>query len=285
MKLTRVLIFIVLLLLSGCEDTPTVESDNSIGEYKDYYTHTFAKVVNEGTYRRSTATVFRKFNRDFGDIIEVYPGDTYEPELPKALKAGYYAEVLLEEVNRHAEKPKVIFSTKTKNLEEAKVKMPNAPGKFYRYTISVKDETNQLKDIKYEPLYTTYENYNMAIRMAKPSYKENELITFTVTNWGPNYLSVSKNFTVQKKTGDSWETIEPFPSDNSYEKSLILRIPSPWNMSYLEIDNDSILLPDKANETMILRYYSLDEGEYKIIVKAGSSRHVYQLEDTFSVHK
>ncbi len=120
--------------------------------------------------------------------------------------------------------------------------------------------------------------------MAKPSYKENELITLVVTNWVPNYLSVSENFTVQKKIRDNWETIEPNIPDNLPEP-LIGTIPSAWNMSYLAIDSDSILLPDKAIQTMVLRYYSLDEGEYKLIVKAGSARHVYQLEDTFIVHK
>lgn len=284
MKLLKGLILIMLLLLSGCKDTQTVASKNSYGEYKDYYTYTFANVVNGGTYRRSTGNVFPRFNRDFEAIIEVYPGDTYEPDLPKKLKDGYYAEVLLEEVNRHAEQPKVIFSTKTTNLEEAKVKIPNTPGKFYRYSITIRDEKNQFKDIKYDPLYTTYESYNMAIRMTKPSYKENELITFAVTNWGPNYLSVSENFTVQKKKGENWETIKPKIPDNRTELA-IGTIPSAWNMSYLAIDRDSILLPDKAIQTMVLRYYSLKEGEYKIIVKAGSSRHVYQLEDTFIVHK
>jgi hypothetical protein len=278
----------MVLILSGCKETPLNThlevGKNSIGEYKNYGTQTFAGVVNGGTYRNATGNVFPKSKRNASSIIEVYPGDTYEPDLPKSLKANYYAEVLLEEVNRHAEKPKVIFSTKTTNLEKAKVKIPNEPGKFYRYTITIRDEKNQFKDVRYDPLYTTYENYNMAIRMIKPSYKENEKITFAVTNWGPNYISVSENFTIQKKIRGKWKTIEPNIPDNLPE-TLEGIIPSAWNMNYLAIDSDSHLLPDKAIQTMELKYHDLDEGEYKLIIKMGSSRHEYQLEDSFKVQK
>ncbi|MDF1510950.1 hypothetical protein PZE06_22725 [Robertmurraya sp. DFI.2.37] len=37
MKLLKLLIFIVLLLLSGCKETQTDENKNFVGEYKDYY--------------------------------------------------------------------------------------------------------------------------------------------------------------------------------------------------------------------------------------------------------
>lgn len=40
------------------------ESKNSKGEYKEYYTHTFANVVNGGTHRRTTGNVFPRFNKD-----------------------------------------------------------------------------------------------------------------------------------------------------------------------------------------------------------------------------
>lgn len=276
---------VLVLALSGCnpeEHTQVEQGNNYVGEYQELFIPTFAEVVNIGTTRRSTGNVFVRNTGQRGDrAIEVLPGSVYEPDLPETLPKGHTAEILLEEVNRSAEKPKEIYSVKTTDIEEAKVEIPDENGKLYRYTITVRDGNGDFKDIRFDPLYTSFEDYNMAINVMKPTYKENEAITIIVENWGPNHITYSQDWKVYKKENDGWEEIEAKKNDGPFQEPLIM--PSAWSMDYLDVDDNSALLLPGTHTSLVLEGYSLSKGQYKLEGKLGSSQEIILLKDEFEV--
>lgn len=98
---------ISILLLSSCapdKQSAEVETTNSVGTYQKLYVPNFASIVNGGSDRNSTGNVFVRSEIPRGErAIELYPGSTYEPDLPNKLQKGYVMKVVLEEVNRHGE--------------------------------------------------------------------------------------------------------------------------------------------------------------------------------------
>jgi hypothetical protein len=283
-QLFTICLFVV-VALSGCspqEDDIGDLEKNFEGSYQELVIPTFATVVNTGTIRRATGNNFIRNRGNRGDrAIEVYPGSIYEPDLPEALKEGQIAEILLEEVNRHAEKPKEIYSIKTSNLEEANVKIPNEPGKLYRYTIKIKDANGTFKDIRYDPLFTTFEEYNMAINLMKPVYEKGEVVTFFIQNWGPNHISYSENWKVFKQTDENWEEVWPIPTSEGMMEPLLIE--DAWTMKYLKMDDNSELLLPGKSESIVLSHYKFDKGTYKLQVTLGSAKHKFILEDGFVV--
>lgn len=255
---------------------------NYEGTYQDLYVQNFASVVNTGTDRYGQGNVFIRHDPyRLNGAIEVYPGSVYEPDMPEKLKEGYTAEIILEQVNRHAEQAKEIFSITTTNLEEAKVKIPNEPGKLYRYTVKVRDANNEVKDVRYDPLYTTFDQYNMAMKVMKDVYKKNETITFIIENWGPNHLSYSEDWEVYKKKDDKW--VKVIRQEDSGFMTLPLKKVTSWSMAYLKLDKDSELIMPLENRSIVLDRYEWEEGEYKLKIQVGSAKHPYTLEDTFQV--
>lgn len=276
---------ISILLLSSCAPTKEntdVETNNSIGTYQELYIPKFATVVNDGTNRNSTGNVFIRYGISRrGSAIEIYPGRTYEPDLPDKLQKGYVMNVHLEEVNRHAEKPKLIDKKTTSNLEEASVKIPNEPGKLYRYTLKVYDQDGNLKDTRYDPLYTTFETYNMAMKIMKDQYKPNEQVTFIVENWGPNHLSYGTNWNLYKQEKEKWVEVKRQEQRQGFFEPLL--IPTAWSMSYLDIEEESTLLTPGSHNSELLTGYTFTKGTYKLALNAGSAKHKHVLEDTFEV--
>jgi len=272
---------------NNSEGTVTKNSEETVtknfeGTFQKLYIPQFASVVNGGTYRNATGNVFIRDGQDHRDqAIEVYPGSVYEPDLPAKLKEGYTAEITLEQVNQHAEQAKEIFSITTTNLQEANVKIPNVPGTLYRYTIKVRDANNEVKDIRYDPLYTTFDQYNMAMRVMKDVYKQDETITFLIENWGPNHLSYSEEWEVVKKQGNEWVKVNR--QEGSNMMPLPGRIETAWSMSYLNLDRDASLLMPRGIRSFVLDRYDWEEGDYKLRVRVGSAKHHYTLEDTFRV--
>lgn len=278
---------ISILLLSSCaptKESSDVETTNSIGTYQKLYIPTFASVVNGGTSRNSTGNVFVRYgiSRE-GRAIEIYPGSTYEPDLPDKLQKGYVMKVLLEEVNRHAEKPKLIEKKTTSNLEEATVEIPDESGKLYRYTLKVYDKDGNLKDTRYDPLYTTFETYNMAMNIMKDQYKPNEQITFIVENWGPNHLSYGTNWNLYKQDGEKWGKVKRQQQPESMYLLEPAMIPTAWSMDYLNIEDESTLLAPGSHNSELLTGYTLTKGTYKLALNTGSAKHKYVLEDTFII--
>ena len=278
-------VVVIGISLIGCNPQENSQADiekNYEGTYQELVIPVFASVVHNGSIRRGTGNNFvRHQPQKSNQAIEVYPGSVYEPDLPEKLQKGQTAEILLEEVNRHAEKPKEIYSIKSSNLADAKVEIPNESGKLYRYTITIRDADGTFKDIRYDPLYTTFDEYNMAINIMKPVYEKGEKMTFFIQNWGPNHLSYSKNWKVYKQKDQEWEEVEPIPtSEASNDLGIILNA---WSMQYLWIsENSEMLLPGKS-ESIILNNYKLGKGSYKLQVTLGSAKHKYTLEDGFVV--
>ncbi|SDM35519.1 hypothetical protein SAMN05518871_10121 [Psychrobacillus sp. OK028] len=276
---------ISILLLSSCnpaKESVEVETTNSIGTYQELYIPKFARVVNDGTSRNSTGNVFIRYGISRGgSAIEVYPGSTYEPDLPDKLQKGYVMKVVLEEVNRHAEKPLLIDKKTTSNLEEASVKIPDEPGKLYRYTLKVYDKDGNLKDTRYDPLYTTFETYNMALKIMKDQYKPNEQVTFIVENWGPNHLSYGTNWNLYKQEKDKWVEVKRQPQNDGFLGPALIH--TAWSMTYLDIEDESTLLTPGSHNSELLTGYTLTKGTYKLALNAGSAKHKYVLEDTFIV--
>ena len=271
--------------LIGCNPQENSQADiekNYEGTYQELVIPVFAGVVHGGSSRRGTGNNFVRLpSPRTNQAIEVYPGSIYEPDLPEKLQKGQTAEILLEEVNRHAEKPKEIYSITTSDLADANVEIPNGPGKLYRYTITIRDADGTFKDIRYDPLFTTFEEYNMAIKMMKPVYQKGEEMTFFIQNWGPNHLSYSKNWKVFKQNGDEWEEIEPIPTSEAMNDLGI--IVNAWSMQYLDIDGNSEMLLPGNGESILLRNYKLNKGSYKLQITLGSAKHQYILEDGFVV--
>mgnify|MGYP007010885715 CR=1 FL=1 len=152
---------------------------------------------------------------------------------------------------------------------------------MYRYTITIRDADGTFKDIRYDPLFTTFEEYNMAINMMKPVYQKGEAMTFFIQNWGPNHLSYSKKWKVFKQNGDEWEEIEPIPTSEAMNDLGI--IVNAWSMQYLNIDGNSEMLLPGNGESILLRNYKLNKGSYKLQITLGSAKHQYILEDGFVV--
>lgn len=280
-KLT--LLTLTALCLTACTNSQEIGEikPNYEGEYQTPFVNIFAEVVNTGTTRNATGNVFiRDFLQKGDRAIEVYPGSTYEPDFPK-LQKGYTAEILFEEVNRHAEKPKELYSVTTTNPEEAKVEVPNKPGALLRYTIKVRDENGEFKDIRYDPLFTTFEDYNFVMNVRKPIYDRNEKITLNIENWGPNHLSYSNDWKVFKQKGEEWKKVEFLIENRTIAEPGV--VPSAWNMDDLLIDADSELLLPGRNQTINFNHVKLGKGVYKIQGKMGSAKHVFTVEDIFEV--
>lgn len=277
---------VLTLVLFGCspeEKTEFEQGNNFVGEYQELFIPTFATVVNNGTTRRATGNSFvRHQDQRRERAIEVLPGSVYEPDLPESLPEGHTAEILLEEVNRSAERPKEIYSVKTTDLEKAKVKMPDENGKLYRYTITIRDATGDFKDVRFDPLYTSFEDYNMAINVMKPTYKENETITLMVENWGPNHITYSLDWKVYKKKNDKWEEIVREKEEGPFLEAMAI-IPSAWNMDYLDVDSNAVLLLPGDHVSIVLDRFSLNKGQYKLVGKLGSPENVILLEDEFEI--
>lgn len=274
-----------LLLLPSCAPTKQsveVQTTNSIGTYQELFIPNFATVVNNGNSRNSTGNVFIRYGTSReGRAMEIYPGSTYKPDLPNKLQKGYVMNVLLEEVNRHAEKPKLIDKKITSNLEEASVEMPDESGKLYRYTLKVYDQDGNLKDTRYDPLYTTFETYNMAMNIMKDQYKPNEKITFIVENWGPNHLSYGTNWNLYQQQDEKWVKVERQQQTDGFLEPAM--IPTAWAMTYLNIEDESTLLAPGFHNSELLTGYQLTKGTYKLALNSGSAKHKYVLEDTFKV--
>lgn len=274
------------IFLMGCtaskEKEVDEETENYEGTYQELYIQNFATVVNTGTERYGQGNVFRRSDPyRLKGAIEVYPGSVYEPDMPENLKEGYTAEIILEEVNRHAEQAKEIFSITTNNLENANVKIPNESGKLYRYTVKVRDADNEVKDVRYDPLYTTFDQYNMAMKIMKDVYQKNETVTFIIENWGPNHISYSKDLEVFKKEDEEW--VKVVRKEDSDIMTLPLKIETAWSMSYLKLDKDGDLIMPLENRSIVLDRYDWETGEYKLKIQVGSAKHPYTLEDTFRI--
>lgn len=284
MKKILVICSILIFILSGCtEESKTAQPQpiNYVGSYQDLYITQFAKIVNTGTYRYSTGNVFVRhqvFNND--RAIELYPDMMYEPDVPDSMQAGYTADIKLEQVNRSAEQPKEIHSKTISNWNDAKVKMPKETGKMYRYTIIVKDAEGALKDTRYDPIYTTFDDYNMAMNVSKTSYKVGETITAFLENWGPNHLAYNQYGKLFKKEGGNWEEVEKERID-SWEGPAIM--PSVWNMDHLRIDEHSELLRPGSTTSIVLSGFEIGKGEYRYVIESGSKNDIYELEDFFVV--
>ena len=179
------------------------------------------------------------------------------------------------------EKPILIEKKTTSNLEEAPVKMPNKLGKLYRYTLKVYDKDGNLKDTRYDPLYTTFETYNMVMNVMKDRYKPNEQITFIVENWGPNHLSYGTNWHIYKQEDKKWVEVKRQPHTGGFLGPAMIH--TAWSMSYLDIEDESTLLAPGFHKSELLTRYTLTKGTYKLALNAGSAKHKYVLEDTFEV--
>ncbi len=286
MKKILVISSILIFIMSGCtEETNTAQPQpiNYVGSYQDLYITQFAEIVNTGTYRYSTGNVFVRhqvFNNDRARAIELYPNMMYEPDVPDSMQAGYTAEIKLEQVNRSAEQPKVIHSKTINNWKDAKVKMPNEAGKMYRYTIIVKDAEGIVKDTRYDPIYTTFGDYNMAMNISKSSYKVGETITAFLENWGPNHLAYHKYGKLFKKDGENWVEVEVERRD-SWEGPAIM--PSVRNMDHLRIDKHSEFLRPGHTTSIVLTSFEIGKGEYRYVIESGSKNDIYELEDFFVV--
>ena len=278
-------VMVIGISLIGCnpqENSMDEIEKNYEGTYQKLIIPVFASVVHVGTSRRGTGNNFVRLPLERNErAIEMYPGSIYEPDLPENLPKGQSAEILLEEVNRHAEQAKEIYSITTSDLEDANVKIPNVSGKLYRYTITIRDANGTFKDIRYDPLFTTYDEYNMAINMMKPVYEKGETMTFFIQNWGPNHLSYSKNWKVFKQSGKEWKEVTPLPTPGDSREPLMIK--NAWSMQYLDIDGDSEMLIPGKSESIVLQNYDLNKGSYKLQVTLGSAKHKYTLEDGFEV--
>ena len=216
--------------------------------------------------------------------VEVYPGSTYEPDFdfPK-LPDGYVAEILFEEVNRHNEKPKELYSGTAISSKEGIVEIPNKSGAYFRYTMKVYDKNGEFKDVQYKPLFTTFENYNFVMNVRKPVYHQDEKITLNIENWGPNYISYTDDdWKLFKQNGDEWELVDDFLKKDLIENAGPLITRAEW-VKQLQIDPDSELLGSGYNESINLNHNKLDKGFYKIQGTMGSANHVFTVEDSFEV--
>lgn len=257
---------------------------NYIGGYSDHYVNIFAGVVNGNTRRQVTGEVFNDYflPREEDLAVEVFPGSTYEPDFdfPK-LPEGYYAEILFEEVDKHAEKPKELYFGTATSSDEGIVDIPNKPGAYFRYTMRIYNEIGELKDVYYKPLFTTFDDYNFVMNVRKPIYEQDEKITLNIENWGPNYISFNNDWKLFKQNGEEWKLVDDFLIEPLTINDVLI-VYADW-VKQLKIEEDSGFIGSGRNESIILNHNPLEKGNYKIQGTIGSKKHVFTVEDVFEV--
>ncbi|OES44929.1 hypothetical protein [Domibacillus iocasae] len=278
----------IFLLMSGCSeesDRSSGKHPSSMGQYHEPYLPVFATVVNGGTSRQATGNFFVRHGQFVSDeAIEVMPGDTFTPDLPVLIPDGYEMRIVLEEVNRSAEKPKEIEQFTADLAEETTVKLPQTEGKLYRYTIKVYDAAGEFKDVNYYPLFTSFPDYHAGVALIKDEVKQGEPLHLVIHNWGPNHLAVDEEYRLFERNGDDLEEvrIEPY---NGPVAAGPAYMETPWSMKELRMGQelDSLLLSVDTTETLLVDGYTEEKGDFLLQVEVGSNDNRHSLYAAFSV--
>ncbi|MGM0842262.1 MAG: hypothetical protein ACQEWE_16115 [Bacillota bacterium] len=295
-KKPRVRVLLIIILVFGLVEVITdftkseKESMNhSIGGYVNSPIPTFGEVVQGGNSRRGTGNIFAKEGPGSSlkkGAVEVVPGEVYVPDLPSFLqkvmtKDGYTTEVTLEKVNNSAEKPIVLYSKKTRDVKDLEVKIPPPHGALYRYTLIVRDGEGNFRDIHYDPLYASLKDYNIAINVEKNKYHPKEVLTMSLTNWGPNHVSYLEEWKIYRSVGWKWVKVSTWGPPESYP--AIGRLETAYYPEHALLKGSSVMLEPWTTGALKLKRVPLIPGTYKIKGTFGTSTKQFTLEDSFIV--
>jgi hypothetical protein len=287
--LVIVLVFGLVEVVTDLTKSKKETMNNSTGGYVNNPIPVFADVVQGGNYRRGTGNIFTKegpgSNLGKG-AVEVVPGEVFMPDIPGFLekimtKDGYTAEVKLEKVNKSAENPIVLYSKKTNDINDLQVKIPKTPGNLYRYTLIVRDKEGKFRDIRYDPLYGSVKDYNMAINVEKNKYHPKEVLTLTVTNWGPNHLSYLDEWKIYRSVGGKWVKVDTWGPPESFPD--VGREKTVYYPEHALLKGHSIMLDPGITNAVKLKRVPLIAGTYKITGTFGTATEKFTLEDSFIV--
>ncbi|MDX8346141.1 hypothetical protein [Rossellomorea sp. YZS02] len=286
--LVFILVFGLVEVVTDLTKSKTESMHNSVGGYSVTSIQTFGGVVDAGSYRRGTGKIFSRSTRSPYETgpIEVIPGEEYVPEIPGFLqrimtKEGYTTEVTLEKVNKSAENPIVLYSKKTSDMKDFKVKIPPPHGALYRYTLTVRDGDGKFRDIRYDPLYASLKDFNVAMNVEKNKYHPEELLTMTLTNWGPNHLSYLNEWKIYRFVGWKWVKVDTWgPPENV---APVGREPTVYYPEHALLKGRSIMLEPWITKAVKLKRVPLVPGTYKITGTFGTSTEQFTLEDSFIV--
>lgn len=295
-KKRRVRIFFLIILAFGLVEVVTdftkskkETMNNSTGGYVNSPIPTFGEVVQGGNYRRGTGNIFTKPGPESSyrtGAVEVLPGEEYMPDIPSFLqkvmtKDGYTTEVTLEKVNKSGENPIVLYSKKTSDIKDLTVKIPPPHGALYRYTLIVRDGNGKFRDIHYDPLYASLKDFNVAINVEKNKYHPEEVLTMSLTNWGPNHLSYLEEWKIYRSVGWKWVKVDTWGPPESYP--AIGREETVYYPEHALLKGHSIMLEPWATDALTLKRVPLIPGTYKIEGTFGTSTEHFTLEDSFIV--
>jgi hypothetical protein len=284
-----ILVFGLVEVITDLTKSKKETMNNSIGGYVNSPIPVFADVVHGGNYRRGTGNIFTKegpgSNLGKG-AVEVIPGEVFVPDIPGFLekimtKDGYTTEVKLEKVNKSAEDPTVLYSKKTSDIKDLQVKIPSTPGNLYRYTLIVRDQEGKFRDIRYDPLYASVKDYNLAINVEKNKYHPKEVLTLTVTNWGPNHLSYLDEWKIYRSVGGKWVKVNTWGPPESFP--AMARLKTVYYPEHALLKGHSIMLKPGITNAVKLKRVPLIPGTYKIAGTFGTSTQKFTLEDSFIV--
>jgi hypothetical protein len=296
LKKPWVRVILVLMLVYGMVEVVTdfTKSEketmhNSIGGYTNSKIPVFADVVQGGNYRRGSGNIFNKPTPGSSyktGAVEVIPGEEYVPDIPNFLKKimtkdGYTTEVTLEKVNKSAENPIVLYSKKTSDIKDLKVKIPPPHGALYRYTLIVRDGEGKFRDIHYDPLYASLKDFNVAINVEKNKYHPEEVLTMTLTNWGPNHLSYLEEWKIHRSVGGKWVKVDTWGPPESVP--AIGREETVYYPEHALLKGRSIMLKPWTTNAIKLKRVPPIPGTYKITGTFGTSTDQFTLEDSFII--
>ncbi len=284
-----ILVFGLVEVITDLTKSEKESMNNSIGGYANSSIPVFAEVVQGGNYRKGTGNIFTKEGPESTykkGAVEVVPGEVFTPDIPSFLqkimtKDGYTTEVTFEKVNKSAEKPIVLYSKKTSDVKDFQVKIPRPHGALYRYTLTVRDGDGNFRDIHYDPLYASLKNDNVAINVEKNKYHPEEVLTMSLTNWGPNHLSYLEEWKIYRSVGGKWVKVDTWGPPESYPD--IGREETIYYPEHALLDGHSIMLMPWTTNALKLKRVPLIPGTYKITGTFGTSSKQFTLEDSFIV--
>ena len=287
--LVLILVFGLVEVITDLTKTKKETMINSIGGYVNSSIPVFSDVVHNGNYYRGTGNIFAKEGPGSSPgkgAVEVVPGEVFVPDIPDFLekimkKDGYTVEVKLEKVNKSAENPIVLYSKKTNNIKDLQVKIPKPHGHLYRYTLIVRDGNGEFRDIRYDPLFASLKDYNVAMNVEKNKYHPKEVLTLAVTNWGPNHLSYLDEWKIYRSVGGKWVKVDTWGPPESFP--AIGRSKTVYYPEHALLKGHSIMLNPGVTYPVKLKRVPLIPGTYKITGTFGTSTKQFTLEDSFIV--
>jgi hypothetical protein len=193
------------------------------------------------------------------------PGDNVRIGM-SALPENTYVILSLEEFHFKEKSFSLVGEKKVTSHHDMSMKLPKKENKVYRFSMRLFDaKTKKLLDELQYRIYVPYQNVvNAKLEADKKVVNKGEIVTITLTNWGPTTLTTGSGYMIEKWNNGNWE---PIDLELAFHDSLMLI--RPHNSISFKIDTSV-----------------LSKGKYRIIKGMGleTSYHNETLAIILTVH-